>query len=1004
MEHRRKRKELLYTFLLMFCAMLFCLLPGLRTKAAEKKETAPVLRVVLTNYDDAGFVKVEDGVVSGYYVDYLNEIAKYTGWQYEYQVISEEAELLQVTQEGNFDLMLGIYYTSADDEQYFDYPSVSIGNKNLVLAASKKYSELDGEDTSSLQGIRVGIIDTYHNKQLEQKFEGFCISNGLEFTVDSEKVSKRAVNLVTVEQDARFELLKSGALDAVITTDSKALENELYVITDYANTPIYAVVPNGDGRYFSLLEKTLSIIKSLDKDYDERLYEEYFQANEESELAFTKAEQSFMINKHHYKVALWNGCAPYAYLDEDGKWCGIAVKVFEEITRMTDNKLTFEFVSYPSSFAANEALAKGEVDILGQTFTSVDIAERGVNRSTSYYSDSFSMYVNRAVSVENLEDSTIVVKKDVTDEMLLELGVTDVSGILRVNTVVDALQYVNEGNADVTFALQNVGDYYINYYELAELTELPLRTEVSSLCCVYSDTMESHAKLICNKCIGYIDVELLERTIREYILTDHKPVSLEDYIEANLSTTAVLIISVLLVAVTCLCVVILIVQNKSRKIYRMLYHDDITEGISYRKFEEEVAEIIGDQKEKYDIIFVDINSFKYINDVFGYEVGNKVLCTVEKFIETLTNGFPYARMYSDHFVAIRPHAAKRDLMKLLDDRLSQFAEQCSEEYPDFNIFLKMGIYTWNGENLSDIRQYVNLANYAADGITNMSSSNYCFYTMEMHDKVLSRQEIEKDMHRAMNEGEFIAFYQPKYDIITNEIIGAEALVRWMHKEKGMISPGKFIPIFEENGFVGEVDFCILRQVCALLAERIEKGEKLYPISCNFYRGHFKQSDFVERLVEVVEEYKVPPQYIEIEITETVAADDFKMLVRTAIELKEKGFRISIDDFGSGYSSIQLLYKLPIDVLKLDRVFVVEQECNKKEEDINRSIIHICHNHDIKIVCEGVETLEQRDYVQSYGCRFVQGFLYSKPVPKETFLEMLSAYYYDVGTFRTTNSI
>lgn len=991
MMHRQKIKSKGYMWLLMFCAVIFCAAVGMKTYAAEKKETTSELRVVLTNYDDAGFVQVdEDGVLSGYYVDYLNEIAKYTGWKYDYRVVSEETELLRITQEGDFDIMLGIYYTGADDELYFDYPTSAIGSKHLVLAASKIHSELDWADAGSLQGLRVGIIDTYRNKQLEQKFESYCISNGLEFTVDSEAASSRAVNLVTVEEDARFELLERGAIDAVITTDSKALEHDLYVITEYANTPIYTVVPEGDNRYLSKLEKTISTINSLDKEYAERLHEQYFQDNKENQLSFTKAEQSFMVNTHHYKVALWNSCAPYAYLNDNGEWCGVAVEVFEEISEMTNNKLNFEFVTYSDSFAANEALAEGYVDILGQTFTSVNIAERGVNRSTSYYSDSFSMYMGSTFSANELENARVVVKKDVTEEMLQQLGVTDTSNVTRVNTVVDALQFVNNGNADITFALQNVGDYYINYYELSNLTEIPLRTEVEALCCVYSEQMDSHAKLICNKCISYLDVDMLDRCIQEYILTDHKPVSLEDYIEANLSTTAVIIILVLLVAITLLCVVVFIVQNKSRRIYRMLYLDDITEGISYRKFEEEVAELVGDKKEIYDILFVDINSFKYINDVFGYEMGNKVLCTVEKFIQTLTNGYPYARMYADHFVAIRPHAVKRDLKKMLDDKLSKFADQCSKEYPDFNIFLKMGIYTWNGENLSDIRQYVNLANYAADGITNLSSSTYCFYTMEMHDKILSRQEIEKDMHRAMNEGEFIAFYQPKYDIITNEIIGAEALVRWNHKDKGLISPGKFIPIFEENGFIKELDFCMLRQVCELLAERMNKGEQLYAISCNFYRGHFKQPDFVQHLVEVVEEYKVPPQYIEIEITETVAADDFKMLVHTAIELKEKGFKISIDDFGSGYSSIQLLYKLPIDVLKLDRVFVLEQECNKKEEDINRSIIHICHEHDIKIVCEGVETLEQRDYVQSYGCRFVQGYLYSKPVPRQQFLDMLSA--------------
>lgn len=992
MHKRKKKHQGVMVFGLLCCMFCFFLISGIRVSAVQQtqEETdAQVVRVVLTNYDDTGFVVMDHNELSGYYMDYLNEIAKYTNWQYEVRAVSDDEELLNIVETGDYDLMVGIRYMEDAEKNYFNYPAVSMGVKHLVLATSKEHVEISTDNLSTLMGITVGTRDTAYSKQLREKFKSYCYANDLKYVEESDVPYDQGMNLIEVGDEERFEMLQDGRLDALITSDSMALANNLYVVATFGEMPFYAVSPKGDDHLTVQLEEAIQSIKNVDSTFEDRLYEKYFAPNFKREMTLSEEELEYLEIQRNLKVAVWDTCAPYMYLNDSGRWSGIAVEVFGEISEMTSGKISFEFVSCADSFAAREALEKGEADILGMTFTSVDAMERGDNRSCSYYTDYFSIYRNQN-SVKSLEEAKIAVKKDMADNMLQSFGVKDTSGVIRVEDVVEALNAVNSGKADITFALQNVSDYYINYYQLNRITELDLVKSDISVCCLYNDSMDEILKNICNKCIANVDTEILERSITEYMLLDHKKLSLTDYIKTNRSGFTTVFIVLLFAAIAGLIIVVITISNKSQKIYEMLYRDDVTQDSSYLKFEEEVKQLISEQKvkEQYYIIFADISSFKYINDVFGYEVGNQVLCFVGKAMKEITNGFPTARMYADHFVGICLYEEKELLEKRLTGQLHEFSVKASEAFPDFNIFLKIGIYTWNTQREMEIRQLVNLANYASDNISNQSKSEFSFYTMELHDKILCRQEIEKDMHRAMEAGEFVAYFQPKYDVVKDEIIGAEALVRWKHSTKGLISPGIFVPIFEDNGFIIEVDFCIFEQVCRLLAERMKNGQKLYTISCNFSRRHFQRPEFVERLMGIVDKYQVQPEYIEIEITETVATDDFNMLIETVRELKSYGFKISIDDFGSGYSCIQLLYKLPIDVLKLDRVFVVEQDVNGTEEDINRSIVHICHNHNIRIICEGVETNQQKEFVLSYGCRYVQGFLYSRPVDRRTFLSML----------------
>ncbi|MCM1046667.1 MAG: EAL domain-containing protein [Candidatus Gastranaerophilales bacterium] len=969
----------------MICACLSVRMPAL----AASDEEAPV-RVVLMNYDDRGYVLTDGDEVGGYYMDYLQEIAKYTGWEYDIRVVAGEDELNQIVIKGDYDLMVGITY-SEEKEALFQFPSVSMGNKHLVLAVPKTRTDLNTEDLNTLMGLRIGTIsDSTYSRALSEKFKSYCFLYGIKYVENSAGRYAEGLNLIDVDSAERFELLEKGRLDGLVTSDSMALAHNLYVLDEFGEVPFYAAAPKGDDHLMAQLEEAIELIRMVDSEFEDRLYDKYFAANFEKELIFSEREEAYLAETHTLNVAMLDGIAPYAYLDENGEWKGVTAAVFRAITEMTDGRLQFCYMSYLDQDAAQEALRQGEVDIVGTTFASVDASAYGRNSSRSYFVDEFRIYRNQNYT-GNFTDARIVVRRDLSDSMLAYLGVPESSIMLRVDSTEEALKLIDSGKADMTFSLQNVADCYLNYNQFSNISELGTLSFAVSLSCVYGQSVDDELRMICNKCIANMDMEELNRNVTMFLLNNHRETTLTEYIKEHWGTAAMITIGFLVIVAMVLSYFILNITRKSERIHKMLYGDEVTGGISYRKFVEDVGQLLKEQqtKRKFYVFFTDVSGFKYINEMFGYQTGDEVLHVVAGELAELSQGMPTARMYADRFVGLFPYEEEAWLERRLKKELKDFDARTAKQFPKFNLFLKMGICKWDTAEHTDVTQAVNYATYAAASLHHLSQSEFRFYTAKEHESMLKRREIERDMHRALEAGEFVAYYQPKYDALEGEIIGAEALVRWQHKDKGLISPGVFVPIFEKNHFIIEIDFCIFEQVCALLADRKQKGQKLYAISCNFSRYHFMRAEFVNRVLEVLHKYDAPAEYIEIEITETVATSDFDVLLQAVNRLKENGFKISIDDFGSGYSCIQLLYKLPIDVLKLDRVFVVDENSNATEEDVNKSIIAICHTHNIKVICEGVETEQQREFVLSYGCRYIQGFLYSKPVDRGTFLEMLN---------------
>lgn len=963
--------------LAVLCVCLW-MITGMTVQAAEADRTVKVL-IPLMN--DSGFVTYENGTFSGYYIDYLNEIAKYTGWTYEFTAIESFDELEKACEEKNYDFMAGIVYSEEYDDAYFEYPEHAIGAKRYVFALPKNSGITPDKEYSYLRGVRIGVANNASGMELEERFRNFCLMYGINCTSDTNGDAK-GVTLVQIEPSERQEKMNSGEIDGLLGSDAFCLSENMYAITTFGLDQIYFVSPNGRMNLLAELNDTLEKINNFDPDYNDRLYEKYFAETLQYTPSFDEKETAYLAEEHVFRVAMPENYAPYSYINADGKPAGIAAEVLRQITQQTGEMLRFEYVFYDTVSAAGDAVKNGICEINGVcVYSLLQKSDGSVRRSVSFYSDDYLFYKNNGKAAEEAEAAILL--PELPEVLVHSFGAEEEIAEGELPWI--CLEETEAGRSSFTVMLSRMGDYYKSYYGFSGLSTYPMADGDVMFCFAYASKVDQAAISVIDKCLAAVEEEDLSNYAAEVSLTEHKEYTIGNYIKNHMEAFALILAGVLLVICAALVHIMIVMSRNSRKIHDLLYRDEVTGGNSYRKFLEDAAETVKEPG-KHMVLYINISSFKYINDVFGYEEGDSVLCMIRDFLQEHVSEKGFARIYADRFVALVSYKEEGEIHAEIRQSLEEFEKVCQQKFPSFNIWLKVGAYII--QDGDDVQKAVNLANYAVDEIQKTSKNEFIFYDEAMHERVLNQKEIEKDMRGAMDKGEYEAFYQPKYNIETKELIGAEALIRWRHPQKGLLSPGIFIPIFEKNHYIIQVDFYVFECVCRFIRSLLDQGQKCFPISSNFSRLHLDQPDFVPHLIEIAEKYRVPPEYLEIEITETVAMADFDQLIIAVDQLKDKGFQVSIDDFGSGYSSIQLLYKLPIDVLKFDKAFVDHAEISPIESELVDSIITVSHRNGIKIICEGVETIEQEDFVRRHNCVYVQGFLYSRPVPEQEFREMV----------------
>lgn len=415
------------------------------------------------------------------------------------------------------------------------------------------------------------------------------------------------------------------------------------------------------------------------------------------------------------------------------------------------------------------------------------------------------------------------------------------------------------------------------------------------------------------------------------------------------------------------------------KIYQ--FHKDTLTGLYTKEFFlQRVEEILADNPNtEYRLLVSDIENFKMINEKYGVEKADELLqylATAEKNLMP-ENYIIGARINADQFVCLQ-YGKKQTR----EEGLRMEAEVLKNS-PVPNLIWKHGIYYTSFDRNIPVRAMCDRACQAVNSIKGKYGVNCAVYDEKLRQSLLLQQQIEENMEDALEQKQFQVYLQPKHNLHTNKTGGAEALVRWFHPEMGFMNPGVFIPLFEKNGFICNLDNYVFESVCQILRGWMDEGKALVPISVNFSRRDFEEPGLDQRIINMVEAYQIPHELVHIEITESIFSNDPEQTVAIIQNLHDNGFIIELDDFGTGYSSLMTLNDLALDVLKLD-MSLIQKDKPGQANNVLDFCAQLVKMMKLTSVAEGVETEEQLKRMQELDCDYIQGYLFSKPLPVDAF--------------------
>lgn len=423
--------------------------------------------------------------------------------------------------------------------------------------------------------------------------------------------------------------------------------------------------------------------------------------------------------------------------------------------------------------------------------------------------------------------------------------------------------------------------------------------------------------------------------------------------------------------------------------------DELTGLNTTKKFIIDVKKKLANSRaSEYSLVSIDINSYRYITEAFGQEKSLNIIKALgHHFAKSAPENSVLCRNFNDNFSFL----INATFLPILEDiviNMTSVPDEITSLLPDhFKLEFSIGVYEIKdpAENVEVMMDKAETARKA--GKAGLNPKRICIFTTQMENTTQHEKDIIFDMERAFQENEFIVYYQPKFLFNTGKIIGAEALVRWNHKKRGLLTPSYFVPLFEKNGFIEKIDLLVFENVCQFLdkwnkAQDGKKEKQAITISCNLSRVQLYNPDIAKIYKAIASKYEIAPSSIEIELTESLMMDNKDRLLKAMHDIKNAGFSISVDDFGSGFSSLSLLKDIPANVIKLDKEFLNTQNDTEKEHIIINSVIKMAKDLDMTTVAEGVEDEKQSELLKNMGCDIVQGFFYAKPMPSSAFNELL----------------
>lgn len=899
----------------------------------------------------------ESGKPFGYNYEYLMRIAQYTGWEYEFVTVNSFFEGYEMLKSGELDI-LGYVLQTESRMKEVTFPDISSGEVSTSIFVTQD-SPLEAYNFNEMDGISVACME----------------SQNVSYLLEYSKENNFSVNFVYYENMQEvIEAVLSGEVDGGLGSGHQSGDSTR-IIASFKPRPFYFAVNKTSSDILKDMNNALTNINLETPFYNRELSYKYL-PQMTSFLNLTSAEKSYIETHPVIDVSYYPNWFPISTQDSStGEFSGIARDVFDRISEITG--LSFRYIP-----VVRESKEADNASIIAATVHNYNIAYDKNQRITNGYLNV------PLVIVQSQKEETEISKTTALSYHLLDLvdcSAVENTQIFTYDTIQDSMDAVAKGAVDQTLLNAFASEYLLRQSKYKKLESLMLYNESYDVCIAVKNTTDEELYSILNK-----SIELISAADMNRIINQNTSRSLEINISTILSQMPVDVIllggSGLIIIILLMMFIIFKQYNYSKKIKNILYTDDLTGALSFKGFLAQASNNISkNENSKAFIVDFDINHFGAYNNLNGYVQGNELL----RLVATITKDFFYenelcGRIQADHFIGL---AFDKDI-STFKHRIYKVLDCFRKESGRNALLISYGIYEITDKKMN----IIDMCDRALEA-KNIIKGNYdrfiSVYDESLHKKKLHEVEILERFDDAMSTGEFVHYFQPKYDIKTCQIVGAEALVRWIPPSKEIVMPGLFIELFERNGLIAKLDLHMFEKLCKHTAELLDQGLTPLPVSVNFSRVHLYDDGFAQNLIDIVNRYQVPASLLEIEITETAFVDNRKEMAKIVDLLHEAGFLISIDDFGSGFSSLNVLKDMDFDIIKLDRIFMDTIGNNEKGEIVISSVVTLAHQLELKIVAEGVETLSQCEMLRSCGCDIVQGYYFARPMPEAEYRSLYS---------------
>lgn len=952
-------------FIITLALLIVCFFVTERVAANNTK----TVRVGYIDYGDFIYWDDKLGQADGYGVGYLNEVMNLTEWKIEYVAVNWEMGL-EMLRNGSIDILCPAQKTEERLNEFL-YSNYAVGTTETVIYVVDSKAEIFYEDYSYLEGKNVGVIES---SAQQRDFRQFVEDNGIE-------CGEVSFETATQMQEA----VEKRQVDAFVTS-SLSYYPDCRIIARFNAEPFYFLLGADEHQLLAELNEAVGRLKVNKYNFDSDLYNQYYSIRQEDVMPlFTREEHEYIENASVITVGMFQDCAPYTdYVD--GTMTGICEELLEEISSRSG--LRFQVVPVEPEKKPKEVLLEdNQIDIMGGVVRSqIYLEDEDVQVSDAVFEYNFSVVVKNNSGITSMDHAMIALPRNAADmKASLESTFDDVHLLICEDNEA-CMTAVSDGKADMTILNEYICTYLLQKPVFSELSVVPSLRFGTSNCFVANGNVDPRVLSIINKTIHSISESNKTGIINRYVIANSYQISFWEMLYKNRIRVLFYVIIVLIFTI----IVYTVYDQKKTAIYekkqaeiarRQLEISSLTGLYNKHAFYQNAELLMKKYPDKqYEIILFDIEKFKIVNDLFGMSTGDGLLRHFAARLREMVNGNGVAGYRgADNFVICMESDAVSDIEKVEKD-----LQHHINQYPiDIKIQIRIGIYPVTDTSVP-VSLMCDRANMAAESIKGNELKHYAYYDDSMREKLLREQEILNEMQEALDNEQFKVYIQPKCRLDNEELVGGEALVRWIHPDRGILSPGIFVPLFETNGFITKLDYYVWEQTCKQISRWKKSGIKTVPLSVNVSRLNFYLPGFEEMLDELLKKYELTQEDLYFEVTESAYTTESEAIFEQLYRLQKKHYTILMDDFGSGYSSLNMLQEAPVDVLKLDMKFLLGKDDKGRSEVIIESVIQMAHKLGFRVIAEGVETKEQCEMLLRLGCHYGQGYYFSKPIPAEEF--------------------